>query len=76
MSSPLNAPRAAAAAGTDTGTSVAAKRPTEGPIKDGKTLPYRAKEAAFFCQQGACLVAMPPDEAWVDPLGTVKERGN
>jgi hypothetical protein len=28
--------------------------------------PYTAKEAADFARQGACMVAMPPDEVWRD----------
>ena len=28
--------------------------------------PYTAKDAADFARQGACMIAMPPDEVWRD----------
>ncbi|KAK4038109.1 hypothetical protein C8A01DRAFT_37947 [Parachaetomium inaequale] len=30
--------------------------------------PYTAKEAAGFVRLGACMVAWPPEEVWVDPF--------
>jgi hypothetical protein len=30
--------------------------------------PYTAKEAAEWARRGACLVAWPPGEVWVDPF--------
>jgi hypothetical protein len=35
---------------------------------EGTPAPYTAKEAAEYVRLGACMVAWPPEEAWVDPL--------
>jgi hypothetical protein len=37
--------------------------------------PYTAKEAAEFVRQGACMVAWPPDELWVDPFKEGEGKG-
>lgn len=36
--------------------------------------PYTAKEAADFARQGACMIALAPDEIWRDPF--LGEKGN
>lgn len=40
----------------------------QGDDKARVVAPYTAKEAAEFVRLGACLVAWPPGEVWVDPL--------
>jgi hypothetical protein len=43
--------------------------PEEAPV------PYTAKEAAAFVRMGACMVAWPPGEVWVDPFREEGEKG-
>jgi len=52
---------------TDQCPSLAGSIPSLAPTT--ATAAYTAKEAAEFVRLGACLVAWPPDEVWVDPLG-------